>query len=150
VPGVVGTCVGYCQGQVERPTYDEVCAATTGHTEAVLVSYDPKVVSFDALCEVFWDRLGDSAVKYHQVGNDRGPQYRSGIYPSSPKQLEDALASREALQKNYKKPITTEVEMVQIFYPAEEYHQQYLEKGGRFSAPQSAEKGATETIRCYG
>ena len=93
---------------------------------------------------------GASAVKYHQVGNDRGPQYRAGIYTSTAEQLETARASLVSRQIDFKQPITTEVEAVGIYWPAEEYHQQYLEKGGRGGNGQSAEKGATETIRCYG
>ncbi|KAJ8609128.1 hypothetical protein CTAYLR_006075 [Chrysophaeum taylorii] len=150
VPGVVETCVGYSQGTVEKPTYDEVCSATTGHTEAVMVTYDPEVVSFDALCDVFWSRLGGDAVRYHQVGNDRGPQYRHGIYTNTPEQLDVARKSLVERQKSFNRKITTEVEPVGVFWPAENYHQQYLEKGGRFNSPQSAEKGATDPIRCYG
>jgi len=150
VPGVADTCVGYSQGEVDKPTYEEVCSATTGHTEAVMVTYDPKEVSFDALCAVFWDRLGNDAIKYHQVGNDRGPQYRHGIYPTTPEQAEIARNSLAERQKTFNRPIATEIQDAAVFYPAEGYHQQYLEKGGRFGMPQSAEKGATDTIRCYG
>lgn len=150
VEGVIDTCVGYAQGDVDKPTYDEVCSATTGHTEAVMVTYDPAVVSYEKLCAEFWDRLGRDAVRYHQVGNDRGPQYRHGIYPTSPEQMEVARKSLSERQKAFKETIRTEVESAAVFYPAEGYHQQYLEKGGRFGTPQSAEKGNTDPIRCYG
>lgn len=149
-PGVIDTCVGYSQGQVEKPTYEEVCAATTGHTEAVMVTYDQTQISFEKLCALFWERLGNDAVLYHQVGNDRGPQYRHGIYPTTEEQMEVARKSLSQRQEAFSRPITTEVEEADIFYPAEPYHQQYLEKGGRFGMPQSAEKGATDPIRCYG
>lgn len=150
VPGVVDTCVGYCQGNVDKPTYEEVCGARTGHTEAVLMTYNPKEISYEELCQVFWDRLGRDAVNYHQVGNDRGPQYRHGIYTTTPEQEEIAKKTLEERQKTFNRPIQTEIETAAVFYPAEGYHQQYLEKGGRFNSPQSAEKGATDPIRCYG
>ena len=125
VPGVIATTVGYVQGRVERPTYEEVSAARTGHTEAVQLIYDPGVVSYLDLCEIFWNRLGDSAVKYQQVGNDRGPQYRSGIYTTTPSQLKTAKESLVSRQSKLKKPIQTEVEQMRgVFWPAEEYHQQ--------------------------
>lgn len=150
VPGVVATCVGYSQGHVEKPTYEEVCGSGTGHTEIVTVSYDEKEVSYEQLLDVFWERLGGDATKFHQAGNDRGPQYRHGIYTHSQEQLEAATKSKEQRQAGTSAEIYTEVEPVGIVWPAEEYHQQYLEKGGRFNSPQSAAKGATETIRCYG
>lgn len=151
MPGVVATCSGYVQGRVDQPTYEEVSRGTTGHTEAIQVLFDPGVVSYSKLCELFWDRLGDDAMKPNQVGNDYGPQYRSGIYALDAKQLDAARASLLSRQEALARPIATEVEMQQgVFWPAEEYHQQYLSKGGRFGKPQSAEKGATDTIRCYG
>mmetsp|Transcript_27413 Transcript_27413/g.82275 ORF Transcript_27413/g.82275 Transcript_27413/m.82275 type:complete len:247 (-) Transcript_27413:28-768(-) len=151
IEGVVATTSGYVQGRVEKPTYEEVSAAYTGHTEAVQVAFDPKVVSYAQLLDAFWDRLGADATKHHQVGNDRGPQYRAGIYTVTGEQLDQARASLVEVSKRFKKGVTTEVEPMRgHFWPAEEYHQQYLEKGGRFGRPQSAAKGETETIRCYG
>ena len=150
VPGTIATSVGYCQGQTEKPTYDEVCSGRSGHTEAVQLIYDPKQVSYEQLLDVFWDTLGNDATRYHQVGRDSGPQYRHGVYAHTEEQLELAKNSFKQRQAQFKKPIQTEIEPVQIYWPAEEYHQQYLQKGGRFGSPQSAEKGATDTIRCYG
>lgn len=151
VPGVIATCSGYVQGRVEAPTYEEVSAGRSGHTEAVQLIYDPAVVSYEALCAKFWDRLGRDATSYQLVGNDRGPQYRAGIYTVTSDQLETARKSLVAQQAKHKEQIQTEVEAMRgFFWPAEEYHQQYLEKGGRFNSPQSAAKGDTTPIRCYG
>lgn len=146
VPGVIATCSGYVQGREEKPTYKEVSARKTGHTEAVQLIFDPGVVSYADLLDIFWDRLGHDATRANGVGNDRGPQYRAGVYALSDKQLAAAKASLTKRQGRFAKPIATEVEAQRgVFWPAEEYHQQYLKKGG-----QSAKKKETETIRCYG
>ena len=144
-PGVVSTWVGYTQGAKEDPTYEEVCSGATGHAEAVHIVYDPKVVSYDRLLELFWERLGGSALTLNQVGNDMGTQYRSGIYPHSAEQRAAAEASKKAADAKFGEPTVVEVVDASTFYLAEDYHQQYLEKGG-----QSAEKGAKDMIRCYG
>lgn len=149
VPGVVSTAVGYAQGEVEHPGYEAVCSGMTGHTEVVSMTYDPKEVTYQDLCRVLFSRI-NPALK-NQVGNDRGTQYRHGIYTYTPEQR---AAAEEVVTEVKTKlgdgPFYTELEDAQVFYPAEEYHQQYLSKGGRFGKPQSAEKGATDTIRCYG
>jgi len=142
--GVVTTAVGYTQGSIDDPTYEAVCSGTTGHTEAVLVKYDPTEVSYNRLCELFWERLGDNRFLLNQVGNDRGTQYRHGIYTHDEAQAEVAAASLEKLAVDGK-PIHTEVLAAEKFWDAEDYHQQYLQKGG-----QDAKKSAEETIRCYG
>ena len=145
-PGVVGTAVGYTQGEVDEPSYEAVCSGTTGHTEAVQVVFDPKRVSFERLCEVLVERLGDSIYLLNQVGNDRGTQYRHGIYPHNPEQESTANAVLEAVGEHKTLgPVQTEVKSAAQFWKAEDYHQQYLQKGG-----QSAKKQADEEIRCYG
>lgn len=141
--GVVGTKVGYTQGKKAHPSYNEVCAGTTGHAEAIQVVFDPSVTSFEALLEIFW-RRHDPTQKNKQ-GNDEGTQYRGGVYYHSEKQKELFEASLIEEQKRYGAPIKTECLPATTFYDAEEYHQQYLEKGG-----QVAKKGYEETIRCYG
>jgi peptide-methionine (S)-S-oxide reductase len=144
MPGVVATHIGYTQGQKENPTYEEVCSGTTGHTEAIRVIYDPNIATYRSLVHLGLDRLGDDIYKANQVGNDRGTQYRSGIYfhdESQRKVAEEVLEGR----KSGDKEIMTELKEAEVFYMGEEYHQQYLLKGG-----QSAKKGAGETIRCYG
>ena len=145
-PGVLATEVGYAQGEVDEPDYKTVCSGSTGHTEAVRVLYDPAVVSYEELLALFWARLGESRYKLNQVGNDRGTQYRHGIYPHNGEQLEAAKASFELAKAAADgQTIHTEIEPAKAFWRAEEYHQQYLQKGG-----QSAKKQAAETIRCYG
>lgn len=143
LPGVIGTCVGYCKGSIEKPTYKEVCSGRTGHTEAVLVSYDPKEISYEQLLEVLFSRIDPTLL--NQVGNDRGTQYRTGVYAHDGSQLKIATQFFKDAKPKYRAPIVVECEDAAVFWPAEEYHQQYLEKGG-----QNAAKGATQTIRCYG
>lgn len=138
--GVVGTKVGYTQGHVLNPSYNDVCGGDTGHTEAQQVIYDPEIVSFERLVKLAIERLGDSVYLLDQVGNDFGSQYRHGIYYHSDEQKVVAEKILEGMD-GYK----TEVKPATIFYGAEDYHQQYLLKGG-----QSAKKGITSNIRCYG
>jgi len=144
VPGVISTHVGYTQGQKENPTYEEVCTGTTGHTEAIRIVYDPKVASYESLVKMGLDRLGADVYKKNQVGNDRGSQYRSGIYYHNDDQKKIAEKMLEELGSGDKE-VQTELKQATTFYIAEDYHQQYLLKGG-----QSAKKESTETIRCYG
>jgi len=148
VPGVIATCVGYTQGKNRKPTYNEVCSGSTGHTEGIQVIFDPKACNYATLCETLFKTIDASLL--NQVGNDRGTQYRHGIYPHSDEQMKIATACVAAEQKKYRKPIVTEVKKTQIFWPAEQYHQQYLEKGGRFGEGQSTEKGCSDRVRCYG
>ena len=145
-PGVVSTEVGYAQGSDEAPTYEAVCSGVTGHTEAVRVRYDSTRVSYERLCDLLLDRLGENRYALNRVGNDQGTQYRHGIYfaDDAQKKTAEAVVAREQ-QRDPGRPIVTEVEKVAKYYAAEAYHQQYLEKGG-----QSARKKATEPIRCYG
>ena len=143
VAGVAFTAVGYTQGAVEGATYEQVCSGRTGHTEAVTVLYDEDIVSFETLTDTFFGRH-DPTQKDRQ-GNDVGTQYRGGIYYHTPEQMVSAQSSMAEVQKKYTKPLATELLPASTFWMAEDYHQQYLEKGG-----QSAKKSATETIRCYG
>jgi peptide-methionine (S)-S-oxide reductase len=130
VPGVYTTAVGYAGGLTPNPTYEEVCSGRTGHNETVLVVYDPRQVSYEALLQVFWE--SHDPTQGMRQGNDVGTQYRSGIYPFTPAQREAALASREAYQKaldaSGRGAITTEIVDAPPFYFAEAYHQQYLDK----------------------
>eukprot|EP00930_Biecheleria_cincta_P048700 TRINITY_DN33977_c0_g1_i1.p1 TRINITY_DN33977_c0_g1~~TRINITY_DN33977_c0_g1_i1.p1 ORF type:complete len:412 (-),score=59.65 TRINITY_DN33977_c0_g1_i1:171-1406(-) len=146
IEGVVSTAVGYAQGQREAPTYEDICTGTTGHTEAVRVVFNPEVVSFSELLETFWKRVGNNATTLNRAGNDTGPQYRSGIYFHSVSQEAEGKASIQALQERLGEKVVTELENASPFWLAEDYHQQYLEKG----KPQSAAKGCDEEIRCYG
>jgi peptide-methionine (S)-S-oxide reductase len=129
-PGVVTTAVGYAGGLTPNPTYEEVCSGRTGHTEAVLVVFDPARVSYEELLRVFWE-VHDPTQGMRQ-GNDVGTQYRSAIYTTSDAQLETAKRSRdryqEALTSRGFGQITTEIGEAPEFYYAEGYHQQYLGK----------------------
>ncbi len=130
LPGVWVTAVGYVAGLTPNPTYEEVCSGRTGHTEAVLVVFDPKVISYATLLKVFWE--GHDPTQGMRQGNDIGTQYRSGIYPENDAQAAAAEASKEAYQqalgaKGFGK-ITTEIRPAGEFYFAEDYHQQYLAK----------------------
>ena len=129
-PGVYSTAVGYCAGLTPNPSYREVCSGRTGHTEAVLVVFDPAQTSYPELLRVFWE--SHDPTQGMRQGNDIGTQYRSGIYTHSGEQLRLALASRDAYQQVLGAagfgPITTEICAAGPFYYAEEYHQQYLAK----------------------
>jgi peptide-methionine (S)-S-oxide reductase len=128
VPGVLSTTSGYIGGRVANPTYRQVSAGTTGHTEAVRIVYDPAKVNFDRLLYVFW-RTIDPVTKDAQFC-DYGTQYRTGIFATSDAQLQKALQSRVALEKSgrLKRPIVTEIVRAGAFYPAEDYHQDYYKK----------------------
>ncbi len=130
LPGVYTTAVGYAGGATPNPTYREVCSGGTGHTEAVLVAYDPKLVAYETLLKVFWE--SHDPTQGMRQGNDRGTQYRSALYWETDAQRRAAEASREAFQaaltaKGYG-AITTEMGEAPTFYYAEDYHQQYLSK----------------------
>ncbi|MBW9206888.1 peptide-methionine (S)-S-oxide reductase MsrA [Mumia sp. zg.B53] len=130
VPGVWSTSVGYAGGFTKNPTYEEVCSGRTGHAEVVRVIYDPAKVSFDDLLRVFWEN--HDPTQGMRQGNDRGTQYRSVIYTTTPEQLEKAEASRAAYQKRMTASgygeITTEIRPLGDYWYAEDYHQQYLVK----------------------
>ena len=130
LPGVYVTAVGYAGGITPNPTYEEVCSGRTGHNEVVLVVFDPKVTSYEALLRAFWE--GHDPTQGMRQGNDMGTQYRSGIYAVGEAHLAAAQASAEvygpALRAERYGPITTEIKPAPEFYFAEDYHQQYLAK----------------------
>jgi peptide-methionine (S)-S-oxide reductase len=130
-PGVLDTQVGYTGGKTEKPTYHEVCTDTTGHAEAVEVTYDPAKVSYGDLLKIFWEN--HNPTQMNRQGPDVGTQYRSAIFYHLPEQEREALASKEALEKSgkFSRPIATQIVGAEPFYRAEEYHQQYLLKRGR-------------------
>lgn len=130
VRGVVSTAVGYAGGLMKNPTYEDVCTDQTGHAEVVEVEYDPSVVSYDELLNLFWS-IHDPTTPNRQ-GPDVGTQYRSAIFYHGPEQQAAAEASKDKLQKSgrFKRPIVTEIKPAKEFYRAEEYHQQYFEKRG--------------------
>jgi peptide-methionine (S)-S-oxide reductase len=128
--GVYTTAAGYAAGHTPNPNYKEVCSGMTGHNEVVLVVYDPEKISYEELLKVFWE--SHNPTQGMRQGNDRGTQYRSGIYTYTPEQKKQAIASLEAYQQELSKagydPITTEIVEAPEFYYAEDYHQQYLSK----------------------
>ena len=130
LPGVYTTAVGYSGGTTPNPTYEETCSGRTGHTEAVLVAYDPEKISYDELLRTFWE--GHDPTQGMRQGNDVGTQYRSGIYVTTPAQRNAAEESKamydKALAADRYGAITTEIVDAGEFYFAEDYHQQYLAK----------------------
>ena len=130
LPGVYTTAVGYAGGYTANPTYEEVCSGATGHTEVVLVVYDPKQVSYETLLKTFWET--HDPTQGMRQGNDVGTQYRSAIYTTTPAQRREAEAARERYQRSLaaagRGAITTEIGDAPEFYYAEDYHQQYLAK----------------------
>jgi len=130
VNGVVSTEVGYAGGHTQNPTYHDVCTDTTGHAEAVRVTYDPAKVSFAELLDAFWSCHNPTTVD--RQGPDVGSQYRSVIFVSDPEQEQTARASLKEVEASgvFRRPIVTEVAPAGPFYRAEDYHQQYFEKAG--------------------
>jgi peptide-methionine (S)-S-oxide reductase len=129
IQGVVSTTVGYMGGDFINPTYEDVCTDKTGHAEVVHILYDPSIISYEKLLEIFWD-IHDPTQKNRQ-GPDRGTQYRSVIFYHTEQQKKTAEQSKHVLDesKKYKrKTIETEITPAKEFYPAEEYHQKYFEK----------------------
>jgi peptide-methionine (S)-S-oxide reductase len=128
--GVYTTAVGYAAGITPNPTYQEVCSGKTGHNEVVLVVYDPEKISIEQLLKTFWE--SHDPTQGMQQGNDRGTQYRSGIYVSNEEQHTAAVVSRGLFQQELAKsgygPVTTEILDAEEFHYAEDYHQQYLAK----------------------
>jgi len=143
VPGVASSMVGYTAGSKIAPTYKDVCNGTTGHTEAVQMLFNPDLVSYKELLTVLFDRMDPTTL--NRQGNDRGTQYRSGIYYHTDQQKEIAENFIQEMQPKYKDKIVVEVKQAEKFWPAEDYHQKYLEKGG-----QGAKKGCLDPIKCYG
>jgi len=130
IKGVTATAVGYSGGTMVSPTYRDVCSDRTGHAEVVRVEYDPNVVSYDDLLEVFWTNHDPTQV--NRQGPDVGTQYRSVIFYHDEEQERTARASKEKLEQSgrFSRPIATAIEPAAEFYRAEEYHQRYLEKRG--------------------
>ena len=131
LPGVRRTAVGYTGGSTEGPSYKQVCRGRTGHAEAVEVQYDPGLISYEDLLETFWS--SHNPTTRNRQGWDIGSQYRSAIFVHGEAQRTAALASRDAQQGKLKRKIVTEIVPATAFWPAEDYHQQYLEKRGQAS-----------------
>ncbi len=130
IKGVISTVVGYMGGNLKNPSYEDVCTDKTGHVEVVQIEFDPLVVSYENLLEVFWN-IHDPT-QLNKQGPDIGTQYKSVIFYHDEKQKKKAEVSKNKQEKlkKYSKPIVTEILKAKTFYKAEEYHQQYLEKRG--------------------
>jgi len=139
--GVTATRVGYSGGQMENPTYEDVCSHKTGHAEVVEVTYDPDRISYDQLLDVFWAK--HDPTQLNRQGWDIRDNYRSAIFFNDAEQREAAAKSKAAEQRNWGAPIVTEIEPAETFYEAEDYHQQYLEKRGRSSCTPALQKAAS-------
>ena len=130
-PGVLATTVGYTGGSTKNPSYEQVCSHTTGHAEAVEVEFDPDQISYDKLLDVFFS-IHDPTQKNRQ-GPDIGDQYRTAIFVHDDEQAKEAQASKDGHAKDFARAIVTEITPATTFYPAEDYHQRYLEKRGMAS-----------------
>jgi peptide-methionine (S)-S-oxide reductase len=136
--GVTKTEVGYEGGNLDNPTYEDVCSHTTGHAEVVQVTYDPERISYDDLLQVFWAK--HDPTQLNRQGWDVGDQYRSVIFFHDAAQQETATRSKAGEQTRHAQPVVTQIEPAQTFYVAEDYHQQYLEKRGRSSCTPALRK----------
>ena len=140
VPGVLDAVSGYSGGTTVNPTYRDVCSHTTGHAEVVRVTFDPAVVTYEQLLEVFWAMHDPTQVD--RQGPDIGDQYRSVIFVHDEAQRRAAEASRDAVQAQITRPVVTQIEDAPTFWPAEDYHQRYLEKRGLASCHVSLARSA--------
>jgi peptide-methionine (S)-S-oxide reductase len=126
IPGVIEAVSGYEGGHVDRPTYQDVCTSTTGHAEAVEVTYDPAKVTYAELLNAFWNMHDPTTL--NRQGPDFGPQYRSAIFTNGAEQEREARRSKAEAQKYFKRPIATEILPAGQFWRAEDYHQRYFDK----------------------
>jgi peptide-methionine (S)-S-oxide reductase len=153
IPGVTATTVGYTGGTAENPSYKQVCTGRTGHAEAVQVEFEPAKVTYAQLLDTFW--ASHDPTTRNRQGWDIGSQYRSAIFFKDDEQRDAATASLIAHQGDSRKPIVTEITPASAFYPAEDYHQQYLEKRGQASChiglkPESATLPAESQVKSEG
>jgi peptide-methionine (S)-S-oxide reductase len=139
--GVTKTEVGYEGGALENPTYEDVCSHTTGHAEVVEVTYDPEQISYEQLLSVFWGK--HDPTQLNRQGWDVGDQYRSVVFFHDNEQRELATRWKEQEQTKRRAPVVTLIEPAQTFYPAEDYHQQYLEKRGRSSCTAALQRAVS-------
>jgi len=130
LPGVTGTAVGYMGGKLANPTYEDVCTDATGHAEVVEVEYDPAKISYEQLLDTFWKN--HDPTQRNRQGPDVGTQYRSAVFYHTPDQKTAAEAAKAALEASgrLRRPVVTEITPAGPFWPAEEYHQKYLQKRG--------------------
>ena len=145
--GVIEATSGYMGGKIENPTYEQVSMGNTGHAEVVEIEYDPNIITYSELLEVFWRNIDPTALNYQFA--DVGSQYRTEIFTVGPEQMEEALSSKDELEKSNKfdKPIVTAITEAPVFYIAEEYHQDFYKKQSaryKIYAEASGRKGFLE------
>ena len=145
--GVLEATSGYMGGEIENPTYEQVSMGNTGHAEVVEIEYDPNIITYSELLEVFWRNIDPTALNYQFA--DVGSQYRTEIFTVGPEQMEEALSSKDELEKSNKfdKPIVTAITEAPVFYIAEEYHQDFYKKQSaryKIYAEASGRKGFLE------
>ena len=145
--GVIEATSGYMGGEIENPTYEQVSVGNTGHAEVVEIEYDPNIITYSELLEVFWRNIDPTALNYQFA--DVGSQYRTEIFTVGPEQMEEALSSKDELEKSNKfdKPIVTAITEAPVFYIAEEYHQDFYKKQSaryKIYAEASGRKGFLE------
>ena len=145
--GVIEATSGYMGGEIENPTYEQVSMGNTGHAEVVEIEYDPNIITYSELLEVFWRNIDPTALNYQFA--DVGSQYRTEIFTVGPEQMEEALSSKDELEKSNKfdKPIVTAITEAPVFYIAEEYHQDFYKKQSaryKIYAEASGRKGFLE------
>lgn len=126
IKGIVGSEVGYANGSLKDPSYEQVCTGTTGHTETAHIKFDEKTISLEEILDRFWDIIDPTVL--NRQGPDTGSQYRTGIYYTDLEDREIILKTLKRQKEKYDEPIVTEVESLKLFYKAEEYHQEYLKK----------------------
>ena len=151
IRGVISTKVGYANGRTENPTYEEVCRNNTGHAETVHVTYSPEMLPLEFLLELYYNSIDPTSV--NRQGGDAGTQYRTGIYYTDEADLPVIERSISRLQARYDKPVAIEVKPLENFYPAEEYHQKYLDKnpGGYCHIPRHKfEKATRASVSGFG
>ena len=125
ISGVASVTSGYAGGEVTNPTYKQVCTGTTGHAEVVQIEFDPAVISYGQILDLFWEAHDPTTL--NRQGADVGPQYRSAIFYHDEEQQQRAVESKERAQAQFKEPIVTEITALDTFYPAEDYHQDYFD-----------------------
>ena len=129
--GIKSVLPGYSGGIVKNPSYDQVCTGKTGHAESIQIEFDPKVIPFEKILDIFWHTHNPTTL--NRQGSDIGTQYRSIILWSDDKQHEAVMEYLKKIKSDYSKPVVTEVKKIEIFYPAEEYHQRYFAKNPKNS-----------------
>jgi peptide methionine sulfoxide reductase msrA/msrB len=129
IPGVLKTRVGYANGKTVNPSYEEVCSGRTGHAETVRIEYDPRLIPLTKLLDLYYNVINPTSV--NRQGPDVGTQYRTGIFWTDDEDERIILGSVQLLSESYDKPLALEVEKLESFYDAEDYHQNYLEKNSR-------------------